>query len=138
MPAAPTGAQPRPRLLPTLWRGLRRRCPHCGCGALFVRWITLHRQCTACGLVYLRNQGDIWFFWIVMDRIPILAGIAGIYFGFRVSTWLEGAAFFLALAGPLVATMPQRQGAAIALNYLSRVYLRDPSDVLPEPVAPDR
>ena len=27
--------------------------------------------------------------------------------------------------------MPQRQGAAIALNYLSRVYLRDPSDALP-------
>lgn len=103
-----------------------------------MRWITLHRQCASCGLVYLRNQGDIWFFWIVMDRIPILAGIAGIYFGFRVSNWLEGVAFFLALACPLVATMPQRQGAAIALNYLSRVYLRDPSDVLPEPVAPER
>ena len=123
----------RPRLLRTLWRGLRRRCPHCGRGALFARWITLHRQCDACGLVYLRNQGDIWFFWIVMDRIPILAGIAGIYFGFRISTWLDGAAFFLAIAGSLVATMPQRQGAAIALNYLSRVYLRDPSDVLPAP-----
>ena len=116
--SAPPAAAPRPRrgtrprLLPALWRGLRRRCPHCGRGALFVRWITLRRQCAECGLVYLRNQGDIWFFWIVMDRIPILAGIAGIYFGFRISNWLEGAAFFLALAGPLVATMPQRQGAA--------------------------
>ena len=103
-----------------------------------MRWITLHRECAECGLVYLRNQGDIWFFWIVMDRIPILAGIAGIYFGFRVSTWLEGAAFFLALAVPLVATMPQRQGVAVALNYLSRVYFRDPSDALPEPAAPNR
>ena len=32
---------------------------------------------------------------------------------------------------PLVATMPQRQGAAIALNYLSRVYFPDPSDEIP-------
>ena len=137
-PVTPPPRRNRPPLLATLGRGLRRRCPHCGRGPLFLRWITLHRQCSACGLVYLRNQGDISFFWIVMDRVPILAGIAGIYFGFRVSTWLEGAAFFLALAVPLIATMPQRQGAAIALNYLSRVYLRDPSDALPEPVAPDR
>jgi uncharacterized protein (DUF983 family) len=124
---------PRPRILPTVWRGVRRRCPHCGRGPLFIRWITLHRRCADCGLVYLRNQGDIWFFWIVMDRIPILAGIAAIFFGFRITTWLNGLAFFLAVAGPLVATMPQRQGAAVALNYLSRVYFRDPSDALPEP-----
>ena len=125
---------PPPRVLPTVWRGVRRRCPHCGRGALFVRWITLHRQCADCGLVYLRNQGDIWFFWIVMDRIPILLGIAAIFFGFRITTWLDGLGFFLAVAGPLVATMPQRQGAAVALSYLSRVYFRDPSDDLPEPV----
>ena len=126
---------PLPRILPTVWRGLRRRCPHCGRGPLFIRWITLHRHCPDCGLVYLRNQGDIWFFWIVMDRIPILLGIAAIFFGFRITTWLSGLGFFLAIAGPLVATMPQRQGAAVALNYLSRVYFRDPSDILPGPVA---
>lgn len=125
---------PRPRVLPTVWRGVRRRCPHCGRGPLFVRWITLHRRCAECGLVYLRNQGDIWFFWIVMDRIPILLGIAAIFFGFRITSWLNGMAFFLAVAGPLVATMPQRQGAAVALSYLSRVYFRDPSDVLPAPL----
>lgn len=127
-PAAPPD---RPRILPTVWRGVRRRCPHCGQGPLFIRWITLHRQCADCGLVYLRNYGDIWFFWIVMDRIPILLGIAAIFFGFRISNWLNGLGFFLAIAGPLVATMPQRQGAAVALNYLSRVYFRDPSDALP-------
>ena len=70
-----------------------------------------------------------------MDRIPLLLGIAAIFFfGFRITNWLNGLGFFLAIAGPLVATMPQRQGAAVALNYLSRVYFRDPSDVLPATV----
>jgi uncharacterized protein (DUF983 family) len=134
-PAGTRDAPPaRPPILPTVWRGVRRRCPHCGRGPLFVRWITLHRQCADCGLVYLRNHGDIWFFWIVMDRIPILVGIAAIFFGFRITSWLNGLGFFLAIAGPLIATMPQRQGAAVALSYLSRVYFRDPSDALPEPV----
>ena len=85
--------------------------------------------------MFIRDQGDIWFFWIVMDRIPMLLGIAAVFIGFRITTWLAGVGFLLAVAGPIVATMPQRQGAALALSYLSRVYFRDPSDVVPEPVA---
>ncbi len=67
-----------------------------------------------------------------MDRVPLALGIASIFFGFRVTGWFTGLVFFLAIAGPLVATMPQRMGVAIALNYLSRVYFRDPSDELPD------
>ena len=42
--------------------------------------------------------------------------------------------FFLAIAGPLFATMPQRQGVALALSYLSRVWFPDESDTIPPPV----
>ena len=122
-----------PRLRTVLWRGVRRRCPHCGRGPLFSRWITLHPRCTSCGLVYLRNQGDTWGFVIVMDRIPILAGIAAIYFGFRITGFVSGLLFFLAMAGTLFATMPQRQGVALALSYLARVWFPDPSDEIPPP-----
>ena len=45
-----------------LRRGLSRRCPHCGQGALFSGWSHLDR-CSACGLVYERNPGDTWAFW---------------------------------------------------------------------------
>ena len=38
---------------------------------------------------------------------------------------------FAGMVVPLVATMPHRQGVAIALNYLSRVYFQDPSDDMP-------
>ena len=122
---------------PAFWtvvgRGIRKRCPHCGHGRLFSRWTTLLDQCPDCGLVYLRNQGDTWFFWVVTDRIPILAGIAALYLGFRAAGPLQLAAFFLAMAVPLVATMPNRQGIAIGLSYLSRIHFRDPSDELPPP-----
>ncbi len=122
---------------PTFWtvvrRGLRKRCPHCGRGRLFIRWTKLVDRCSECGLVYLRNEGDTWFFWIVMDRIPILAGIAALYLGFRAAGPWQLAGFFLVMAVPLVATMPNRQGVAIGLNYLSRVYFPDSSDDLPPP-----
>ena len=81
---------------------------------------------------------------------PVLIGAAALYIlylAFKIATAAPLAAhdpdapapsflggFFLAIAGPLVATRGQRQGAAVALSYLSRVYFRDLSDALPEPV----
>ena len=122
----------RPRVRQTLWRGARRRCPHCGCGPVFVRWVRMHDRCSACGLQFLRNQGDTWLYWVLMDRIPIAIGlILVIFFGFSVASWQTGVLFFGGMAVSLVATMPQRQGVAVALNYLSRVYFRDPSDEIP-------
>ena len=64
----------------------------------------------------------------VLDRIPILLGIAIVYFGFRATNWMAAAGFALVMAVPLIATMRNRQGLALALDYLSRVYLPDPSD----------
>lgn len=92
----------------------------------------MHDRCTECGLQYLRNQGDTWLYWVVMDRIPIAIGlILIVFFGLRVASWQAGALFFGSMAVPLVATMPQRQGVAVALNYLSRIYFPDPSDEMP-------
>lgn len=121
-----------PGIRRTLWRGARRLCPHCGRGPLYVRGIKLHDRCNVCGLRYLRNQGDTWLYIVVMDRIPIAIGLILIYFfGLHTPTWPQALLFFAALAIPLLATTPQRQGIAVALNYLSRVYFRDPSDDLP-------
>lgn len=68
---------------------------------------------------------------LLMDRVPLFIGIVLIYFRFQVTHWSMGLLFFLGMAGPLAGTMPQRQGVAIALSCLSRIYFRDPSDDLP-------
>ncbi|HJQ39580.1 MAG TPA: DUF983 domain-containing protein [Thermoanaerobaculia bacterium] len=111
-----------------LRRGWRRRCPRCGEGALFLRWIKPHERCPACGVIYLRNYGDIWMFVIITDRIPIFFGIVALYFGFRSTNWIYATLFFIALFVPMIATMRERQGLAIACDYLWRIYMPDPSD----------
>jgi uncharacterized protein (DUF983 family) len=106
---------------------------------VFARWLTMHDRCKVCGLQYLRKQGDLWLYWIVMDRIPIAIGlILIVFFGLRVATWQTGTLFFGGMVVPLIATMPQRQAVAVALNYLSRVYFRDPSDEIPPADAGER
>lgn len=118
----------RSDVLPILLRGLRRRCPRCGNAPLFRRGIQAHERCAACGLLFERNYGDTWMFTILTDRIPIFLGIVLVYFGFSATNWKVAAAFFVAMAVPLIATIAHRQGLAIALDYLSRVYFPDPSD----------
>ncbi len=119
---------PKPRFFDVARRGLRRRCPRCGEGPLFRRWIEAHDRCSKCGLQYQRNYGDTWGFIVLTDRIPIMFGVIAVYFGIRSTTWVTTAIFTLSMAIPLLATMRERLGLAIALDYLSRVYLPDPSD----------
>ena len=62
-------------------------------------------------------------FIIITDRIPILIGIVVLYFGFMAANWWQAALFFTILIVPTLATLKQRQGLAIALDYLSRRYI---------------
>lgn len=115
-------------MLTILKRGWARKCPRCGLGPLFRRGIAFHQRCSACDLQFQRNNGDTWMFMIITDRIPMLLAIAIMYFGFVTSTWLGTTIFALAVAVPMIATIRQRQGLALALDYLSRIHFRDPSD----------
>ena len=124
-----------------LRRGLRRRCPHCGRGRLFVKWIELRERCAVCGLRYLRNQGDVWGFLVFVDRgcylFPLLVAVYFGFFGGRV--WLSVAIFGL-VALVFVATTPHRYGLCVALDYLTRRRWPDPADPLPphpDPASPD-
>jgi uncharacterized protein (DUF983 family) len=115
-----------------LLRGLRKRCPHCGIGPIYVRWARDVGQCPVCGLVYERNPGDTWGWVIIGDRIPVAAGIVLVYFRFGSSLGrLPLVLFFAVLIVILIWTAPNRWGAAIALHYLSRAYWPDPADPLP-------
>lgn len=119
---------PKTPIRTVLGRGLRTKCPRCGEGELFRRWIETHERCPKCNLLYQRNYGDTWMYMLILDRIPILVAIALLYFGFRATSWYAIAGFAAMMAIPLLATMRNRQGLALALDYLSRVYLPDPSD----------
>jgi uncharacterized protein (DUF983 family) len=122
-----------PALIGTaLRRGLRKRCPHCGEGRLFSRWVQLE-HCSVCGLVFTRNPGDTWAFTIIGDRLPVGAMIVLIYFGVQRVHRTLGLALLVVLGALVIWTAPNRWGAGIALHYLSRVYWPDPADAIPPP-----
>jgi uncharacterized protein (DUF983 family) len=112
-------------------RGWGRRCPHCGRGPLYSRWIHLLPQCPHCGLVYERNPGDTWLFINVGDRVFIGLWIVIIYFGVPRRHPFLAVFLFLVVGVALVWTTPHRWGVGTALHYLSRAYSNDPDDPIP-------
>jgi uncharacterized protein (DUF983 family) len=119
-----------------LGRGIRKRCPHCGRGAIFSGWGEHNRSCAYCGLVFERNQGDTWLFTIIGDRIPIILLVAAIYFGIARSHPIIGGLVFAVAGVAIIWTAPNRWGIGIAIHYLSRVYYPDPDDPIPRSPGP--
>lgn len=112
-----------------LLRGWRRRCPRCGEGELFRRRLQAHECCSSCGLQFQPDQGDTLMFMVITDRIPILVGVIAVYFlGFRSNSVPITIGFLVAMTLPLLATLRNRQGVAMAMVYLSRLYFGDLSE----------
>ena len=112
---------PIPRLRTLLWRGMRRRCPHCGRGPVFKGWIKMHDRCSICALQYFPDQGDLWAYLIVIDRaLFIFPLIVMIYF----RLYVPDVRWFYVLAALLsalfVGTMPHRNGMSLGVDYLIR------------------
>ena len=126
----------RDLVLTALRRGLSKRCPHCGEGAIFEGWAHHLERCSVCGLVYERNPGDTWAFTIIGDRLPVAAIIVLIYFGFGRFRLVLALAMIVMLGVLLIWTAPNRWGVGIALHYLSRVFWPDPQDPVPDSAHP--
>ncbi len=47
----------RPPLGRALWRGATARCPRCGSGAIFRRWVSMVDDCPRCGMHFERSEG---------------------------------------------------------------------------------
>ena len=114
------GAAPPLRTL--LARGARKRCPRCGEGRLFRRLNLLHERCAVCGLRFLEDQGDLFGYLFVLDRVLFLVPLIGMVF---LRVWVPNAWWFYAVWAlamlALVATLPQRTGLSIAVDYFLRL-----------------
>ncbi|HSR53253.1 MAG TPA: DUF983 domain-containing protein [Acidobacteriota bacterium] len=112
-----------PPLSQILRRGLRKRCPRCGQGAIFGKWFTARESCAECGLRFQPRPGDTWGFWIIGDRIFVAGPMLILYLGFTPQDYLYRILLLLLIIGLFVGTMPVRLSICIGLDYLSRFHL---------------
>ena len=106
--------------LTVLGRGLRRRCPRCGEGALFDGFFTQRPRCTACGLDLADRHGDSFgFFYLTTGAITGMGIIALLLI--RPHNLVLGRAILLGIVALIYGgTIPQRRGLALAASYLMK------------------
>jgi len=110
---------------PTLLRGLKKRCPRCGRGALFRRWYTLHRACPDCHLELEPLEGNAWFFMYMTTGFLVGLIIVPMLF-LRPADEILGRALLLVVwAVAVFGTLPNRKGLALAIDYISELKIYD-------------
>ena len=116
----------KPALGTIIKRGIARRCPCCGKGKIFKRWVTLYDNCSECGLQYLRDQGDLWGYLLFVDRAMfIFPLVVMFYFGW----WNPNSVWYWVVIGLLIAgmvyTIPHRNAISVGLDYMVRTRTED-------------
>lgn len=90
-PVADAGASYEWPPLPPSQTGLRGRCPRCGQGHLFQGFLTLRRQCEACGLDYsFADTADgPAFFIMLIGGVPCMGFAVWLQMTFDPPVWVH-------------------------------------------------
>ena len=105
-------------------RGFLSRCPHCGKGRLFGRYLKVADRCDACGEEYHHHRADdlpAYLVIVIVGHIAI-GGFMGAEKMFALTTWQH-----LAIWGPLtllmtLALLQPVKGAVVGLQWALRMH----------------
>jgi uncharacterized protein (DUF983 family) len=71
----------QPALGQMLWRGARKKCPVCGAGRLYTRWLRMAERCPRCGFKFEREEGFFLGAFVVNVAVTEFAMLVAIVLG---------------------------------------------------------
>lgn len=105
-------------------RGLRKRCPCCGAGAIFRAYTAVNAQCGACGLALHHQRADDappYFTVLVVGHLVVpLCLLAEQIYGPPV--WLQLAIWLPLTLGLSLSLLPRIKGALIGLQWANGMH----------------
>lgn len=120
-------------------RGWRGRCPRCGEGQLFGRYLKMRSHCTACGQAfepYRADDAPAYFTILIVGHIVVPLVLAFERWAVEPPLWLH-ALLWLPLSLVLaLLLLPRIKGAVIALLWTHRAASAEPATRGPSPAPP--
>lgn len=104
---------------PSVMRGLRGRCPHCGEGRLFAGFLSLRPKCESCGLDYrFADSGDGPAVFVILGAgfVVVFAALI-VEFLYRPPFWLHAVLWVPLILLATLAPLRAIKGLLIALQY---------------------
>ena len=109
---------PRP-LWPALKRGAALKCPACGTGALFHRYLKVADRCTHCGETLHHHRADDVpaYFTIVIVGHVVVSLVLSVEMAYRPPMWLHAALWLPLTVILALAMLAPIKGALVALQW---------------------
>ena len=110
-----------------LWRGLRGRCPHCGEGRIFYRYLKVSPACPTCGHNldrYPSDDGPAYFPILLVGHL-IVAPLLLFPVIWQAPVALVVPATLIPLTVLTLLILPRTKGAVIGALYALKVHRED-------------
>jgi len=135
------GARPERNVPTALWRGLRCRCPNCGRGHLFGKFLTVVDYCPVCNAaLYHQRADDAPPYFVILITGHIMVPLALVVeTAFSPPFWMHALLWGPSTAGLALALLQPVKGALIGWQWANYMHGFDPDsddDVPPKPVRP--
>lgn len=121
---------PPRNLIEALLRGMRQRCPSCGTGKLFTRYLKVTDACPSCGEEMHHHRADDappYFTILIVGHlvVPFVLLIETLY---RPDLWLQALVWIPATVALALAALPIIKGALIGCQWALYMHGFDPSE----------
>ena len=128
-------AGPRP-VLQSMLRGALLKCPNCGIGALFHRYLKVSDDCPHCreALHHHRADDAPTYFTIVIVGHVVVSLVLAVEMAYRPPLWLHAALWLPLTVILTLVVLPSVKGALVALQWALLMHGFDPDskeDIVP-------
>jgi len=118
---------PRP-ILQSILRGARQKCPACGVGAMFRRYLKVSDDCPHCGEALHHQRADDAppYFTIVFVGHVVVALVLSVEMTYHPPMWLHAALWLPLTVILALIALPLIKGALVALQWALLMHGFDP------------
>jgi uncharacterized protein (DUF983 family) len=123
----PSRPDARP-ILRSLRRGARLKCPACGVGALFPRYLKVADTCPACGEELHHHRADDAppYFTIVIVGHIVVSLVLLVEMNYRPPLWVHAMLWLPLTVALALLLLPPIKGALVGLQWALRMHGFDP------------
>jgi uncharacterized protein (DUF983 family) len=120
----PTAAEPARSVLESMKRGAVGKCPACGKGSLYPRYLKVADRCPACAEELHHHRADDAppYFTILIVGHFIVAGVMMVEEYFHPDYWIHILMWFPLTIGLSLWFLPRVKGALIGLQWALRMH----------------
>jgi len=102
-----------------LWRGFMMRCPNCGTGKLFGRFLKVVDHCPVCGEEFSHHRADDFPAYVVILVVghAMVPGVLAVEIDYAPPMWLEFLILLPLIITSALALLQPAKGAIVGLQW---------------------